>query len=93
VFAKENCALCRKAQAVLSRLGVEPVVRYVDGPRASAENIADLAWYDWTDKMPLIVVTEADQVLKSWDGTKVEGRFLPEVREWLVTYSTPTAAH
>ncbi len=89
VFAKENCVLCRKAQAVLAHLGVEPVVRYIDGPNSTPENVADLAWYDWTDKMPLIVVTEADKVVQRWNGSQVEGRFLPEVRDWLVTHSAP----
>jgi len=89
VFAKDNCALCQKAQAVLTRLGIEPVVRYVEGPDATAENVADFAWFDWVDKMPLVVVTEDDRTLQRWDGSKVEGRWMPEVKDWLSTHSTP----
>lgn len=58
-------------------------VRYVEGPQATAENIADFAWYDWTDKMPLVVVTEHDRVLARWDGRHIEGRWMPEVQAWI----------
>ena len=37
VFAKENCELCKKAQDVLSRAGVVPEVRYVEGAAATPE--------------------------------------------------------
>ncbi|OYD14965.1 hypothetical protein CH330_06985 [candidate division WOR-3 bacterium JGI_Cruoil_03_51_56] len=87
VFAKENCPVCRKAQGVLARLGVNMVVRYVEGSKATSDNIADFAWFDWTDKAPLIVVTEGDRVLKRWDGTNVAGRWMPEVKEWLAKIS------
>ncbi len=83
VFAKEDCVLCHKAQAVLARLDIKPLVRYVEGSKATPEDIADFAWYDWSDKMPLVVVTEGEQVLHKWNGGNVEGRWMPEVRKWL----------
>jgi hypothetical protein len=83
VFAKEGCELCLKAQAILGRVGVEPVVRYIDGPSATPENMADFAWFDWTDKPPLVVVTESGAALKRWDGGDVQQAWLPEVRDWL----------
>ena len=83
VFAKEGCELCQKAQDVLSRIGVDAQVRYVDGPNATAENLADFAWYDWTDKPPLIVATEAGRTLKRWDGRDLQTAWMPEVRRWL----------
>ena len=89
VFAKENCVLCAKAQAVLSRLDVSTEVRYVEGAAATPENIADFAWYDWADKMPLVVVTDGRTVLRRWDGSHIEGRWLPEVRDWLDTHIQP----
>lgn len=51
--------------------------------------MADFAWYDWTDKMPLVVVTEGGEqgvcrkVLQRWDGNNVGGRWFPVVRDWL----------
>lgn len=85
VFAKENCPTCRKAQDVLSRLGVTTRVRYVDGPQATPDNVAALAWFDWVDKMPLVVVTDEsrDHVIQRWDGNSIAGRWLPVVRDWL----------
>lgn len=83
VFAKEGCELCQKAQTVLQHAGVTPSVRYVDGPAATPENLADFAWFDWTDKPPLVVVTEGEQVLARWDGTDIQAAWLPQVREWL----------
>ncbi len=88
VFAKEDCSLCQKAQGVLTRLGIEPQVRYVEGPRATPENIADFAWFDWVDKMPLVVVTQDDRVLARWDGTNVSGRWMPVVEEWLASHQS-----
>ena len=89
VFAKEECVLCRKAQGVLARLHVDTQVRYVDGSGATPENVADFAWYDWADKMPLVVVTEGERVLQKWNGSNVEGRWLPEVRKWLAEHPAP----
>jgi hypothetical protein len=83
VFAKEGCELCQKAQDVLSKIGVEAQVRYVDGPSATPENLADFAWYDWTDKPPLIVATQNGQTLKRWDGRDIQTAWMPEVRRWL----------
>lgn len=90
IFAKADCSLCRKAQGVLARLKVEPVVRYVDGPDATSDNVADFAWFDWVDKMPLVIVVEDDQVVARWDGTSVGSReapWTPVVKEWLASHS------
>ncbi len=89
VFAKEDCIICRKAQDILTRLDVDPQIRYVEGTKATPENVADFAWYDWSDKMPLVVVTEGDQVLRRWSGANIEGRWLPEVKEWLADHGHP----
>ena len=62
VFARENCELCKKAQDVLSRAGVVPEVRYVEGTAATPENLADFAWYDWTDTPPLVIATDGDRI-------------------------------
>jgi hypothetical protein len=86
VFAKEGCELCQKAQSVLAHVGVAPQVRYVDGPSATPENMADFAWFDWTDKPPLVVATEGEQVLGRWDGRDIQAAWLPQVREWLVRH-------
>lgn len=88
VFARENCDICVKAQGVLKRLGIDALIRYVDGPNASPENVADLAWYDWVDKSPLVVVKEGERVLKRWDGSEIadESRsWMQAVRGWLNT--------
>uniref|UniRef100_A0A7C4CB56 Glutaredoxin domain-containing protein n=1 Tax=candidate division WOR-3 bacterium TaxID=2052148 RepID=A0A7C4CB56_UNCW3 len=90
VFARENCEICTKAQGVLKRLGIEALVRYVDGPNANPENVADLAWLDWVDKPPLVVVTEGERVVKRWDGSEIadESRsWMQTVRGWLNTRS------
>ena len=63
VFARENCELCKKAQDVLSRAGVVPEVRYVEGVAATPENLADFAWFDWTDTPPLVVATDGDKIV------------------------------
>ncbi len=71
IFAREGCNICVKAQQVLSRLGVQFEVRYVDGPNASVENLVDFAFYDWVDTPPLVVVTDGDKVLARWDGNEI----------------------
>ncbi|MCL6466238.1 MAG: glutaredoxin [candidate division WOR-3 bacterium] len=71
IFAREGCVTCAKAQQVLARFGVPVEVRYVDGPSATPENLADLAYFDWTDTPPLVVVTEGDKVLQRWDGNDI----------------------
>lgn len=68
---------------MLAHAGVTPVVRYVDGPSATPENVADFAWFDWTDKPPLVVVTEGERVLARWDGRDIGAAWLPQVRKWL----------
>lgn len=83
MFAKENCELCQKAQEVLSRIGVETDVRYVEGAKATPENIADFAWHDWVDKMPLVVALDEDQVVAKWNGDAIKLGFTPEVRRVL----------
>ncbi len=83
VFAKEGCELCRKARSVLEQVGVEPQVRYVDGPNATPDNLADFAWYDWTDKPPLVVATESGRTLGRWDGRDIQEAWLPHLRQWL----------
>ena len=99
IFAKENCPTCRKAQDVLSRLGVPAQVRYVDGPRATPENVAALAWHDWVDKMPLVLVTEetgangpagqTEKVIQRWDGSSIADRWFTVVRDWVSTHEVP----
>lgn len=41
--------------------------------------------------MPLVVVTEEDRVLVRWDGANVEGRWMPEVENWLAAHAPPPA--
>jgi hypothetical protein len=62
-------------------------VRYVDGPEATPENVADFAWYDWVDKMPLVVALDGSKVVGRWNGDAIRQRFTPEVRNLLATYS------
>ncbi|MGQ9708224.1 MAG: glutaredoxin domain-containing protein [bacterium] len=86
IFAREGCEICTKAQQVLSRLGVQYQVRYVDGANASLDNLADFAFYDWTDTPPLVVVTEGDRVLARWGGSEVADAsksWHREVEHWL----------
>lgn len=96
VFAKEGCELCAKAQEILRRAGVEPVVRYVDGPNATVDNLADFAWYDWTDKPPLVIVKRGEEILARWDGRTVTAGLTPVVRQLLGQHdaagSSPSAA-
>ncbi|MFO7675456.1 MAG: glutaredoxin domain-containing protein [bacterium] len=94
LFAKENCPTCQKAQAVLRRLGVTPQVRYVDGPQATPDNVAEFAWHDWVDKMPLVIVTDdaAGDVVQRWDGNSVAGRWFPVVQEWLAGHPATAGA-
>ena len=92
VFAKEGCELCAKAQDVLKRVGVEAVVRYVDGPNATVDNLADFAWYDWTDKPPLVVVRRGDDVVARWDGKTVMAGLTPVVRKLLTEQADPGPA-
>jgi hypothetical protein len=68
---------------VLAHIGVETDVRYVEGPRATPENVADLAWHDWVDKMPLVVALDDDQVVAKWNGDAIRGGFTPAVRSLL----------
>jgi len=86
LFAKENCRYCRKAQNILRMLNVPVRVRYVDGPNATPENMADLAWLGWVDEPPLVVVTQGREVIQRWDGRDVASQkcgWYPVVREWL----------
>ncbi|MEO0069623.1 MAG: glutaredoxin domain-containing protein [candidate division WOR-3 bacterium] len=86
IFAREGCEICNKAKEVLSRLGVEVKVRYVDGPNATVENLADFAWFGWTDTPPLVVVTEEDRVIKRWDGAEISDTnrsWHLEVKRWV----------
>ncbi len=81
IFAREGCKLCTKAQQVLARLGLPYQVRYVDGPNATVENLADFAYYDWTDSPPLVVAIEGGRVLARWDGEAVGD----ETKSWHLT--------
>lgn len=95
IFAREGCPTCAKAQQVLARLGVQAVVRYVDGPNATPENLADFAWFDWTDTPPLVVVTEGERVLKRWDGSEIadaQVSWHQTVARWLETRRTDRPA-
>jgi len=87
VFAKENCEICQKAQDVLSRAGVVPEVRYVEGIAATPENLADFAWFDWTDTPPLIVAIDGDRIVGRWVGADIiKEAWLPKVRSWLAEH-------
>ncbi len=86
VFSKDHCQICLKAQAVLRRFGFEPAVRYVDGPEATPENLADFAWLDWTDTPPLVVAIEGDKVLARWTGEAIRGSWVPVLRRWLANH-------
>jgi hypothetical protein len=88
VFARENCELCQKAQDVLSRAGVVPEVRYVEGNAATPENLADFAWFDWTDTPPLVVATDGDEIVGRWVAADIKDAWLPQVRRWLAEHST-----
>jgi hypothetical protein len=72
-------------------VGVNATVRYVDGPHATPENLADFAWYDWTDKPPLVVVTEGESVLARWDGKDIQAAWMPQVRQWLTEHQPAQA--
>lgn len=90
IFAKENCPTCQKAQDVLSRLKVPTEVRYVDGPQATPDNVAALAWHDWVDKMPLVLVTDdAQEVVQRWDGSSIADRWFTVVRDWVSANDVP----
>lgn len=89
IFAREGCVTCAKARQVLAYLGVEVRVRYVDGPAATPENLADLAWFDWTDTPPLVVVTEGDKVLQRWTGDEIANAthsWYQTVKQWLESW-------
>jgi hypothetical protein len=91
VFAKEKCDVCTKAQEVLRNLGVDYQVRYVEGADATPENLADMAWFDWADKAPLVAAIEDGRMLKRWDGseiadTKQKTSWTLAVRDWLSAY-------
>jgi hypothetical protein len=86
VFAKPDCELCQKAQDILSRAGVTPVVRYLEGAEATPENLADFAWFDWCDRPPLVVATEGSHVVGRWDAGDVEKAWLPRIRRWLTEH-------
>lgn len=88
VFAKEDCELCKKAQDVLSRAGVVPEVRYVEGTAATPENLADFAWYDWTDSPPLVVATDVETILGRLVAADIKTAWLPEVKRWLAEHPT-----
>lgn len=88
VFAKEHCELCKKAQDVLSRAGVAPVVRYVEGTAATPENLADFAWYDWTDTPPLVVATDGNEIVGRWVAADIKTAWLPKVRRWLAEHQS-----
>ncbi|MEO0073734.1 MAG: glutaredoxin domain-containing protein [candidate division WOR-3 bacterium] len=94
IFAKENCDICVKAKQVLNHIGIEPKVRYVEGPQATAANLADLAWFDWVDKPPLVVVTEGDKVIKRWTGDQIASNksWTEEVCNWLKTCQSSAQA-
>lgn len=81
IFAREGCTLCAKAQQVLARLNVPYQVRYLDGVNATDENLADFAYYDWTDNLPLVVALKGKQVLARWDGAAVGDK----TRSWQLT--------
>ncbi|MGQ9678399.1 MAG: hypothetical protein ACUVUD_03870 [bacterium] len=86
IFAREGCVTCAKAQQVLMRFGVEVQVQYVDGPTVTPENLADLAWFDWTDNPPLVVATEGDKVLQRWTGDDIANSsrsFYQTIEQWL----------
>lgn len=92
IFAREGCEICAKAQQVLSRLGVQFQVRYVDGPNATVDNLADFAFYDWVDTPPLVVVTEGDKVLARWDGNEIADTSKSwhlTVERWLKEHAAP----
>lgn len=89
IFAREGCKLCAKAQQVLSRLGVPCQVRYVDGPNARLENLADFAYYDWTDTPPLVVAVDGNRVLARWDGNAIGD----ETRSWHQTVARWLSEH
>jgi len=75
IFAREDCPVCTKAQDVLNRVrarfDIEVQVRYVQGASTTADNLADMAWHDWTDSPPVVVAIKGDQVLKRWDGNDI----------------------
>ncbi len=87
IFAREGCTLCTKAQEILKRLGVNYELLYVDGDKATAENLAAFAYYDWTDTIPLIVVTHDNKVLAKWDGNVIgdkHGSWYKTLEKWLI---------
>ena len=88
IFARENCVVCTKAKEILARVGIEPNVRYVDGPNATPENVADLAWNDWVDSPPLVLASEGDKVVGRWDGEAVKDAWLPKMQDWVAQHKT-----
>lgn len=93
IFAREDCEICKKAKEVLCRLGVEMRVRFVNGPNATVENLADFARFGWSDTPPLVVATDKDKVLKRWDGDDIADTSRSwhlEVQRWLESqFSSP----
>ncbi len=71
IFAREGCEVCEKARQVLSRFGVPIRVRFIDGLSATVDDLADFAFFGWTDTPPLVVVTQGGRVLKRWDGNDI----------------------
>ncbi len=93
IFAREGCDVCIKARDVLGRLGVPVEVCYVDGANATVENVADLAWFDWTDTPPLVVVTEGNKVLARWTGDDIAAArsWHKAVERWLEAQRSTSA--
>lgn len=68
---------------------METDVRYVEGVRATPDNVADFAWHDWVDKMPLVVALVDGRVVARWNGDAIRLGFTPEVRRLLETGTAP----
>ncbi len=75
-----------KAETVLGYVGAEPVVRYIDGAAATPENLADLAWFDWTNATPLVLALDGDKVIGRWTSVEIRGAWIPALCGWLADH-------
>jgi len=98
IFGRSDCAVCAKAEALLTHLGVRfdkaSIAREDYDMADPAQHdrlltaLSDASWFDLDpDHLPLVVaVDEQDKALKTWTGRDVadpDNSWLVAVRAWL----------